>query len=76
LQSLFAEHGGVESAEVITDRVTGRSRGFGFVQMATDEGTRAAISALNGFDMNGRALVVNEARAPQRGAGDSREYRG
>ena len=71
LESLFAEHGSVETAEVITDRATGRSRGFGFVQMSNDEEMTTAIEALNGHDMNGRPLVVNEARerAP-RGGGD------
>ena len=62
LQSLFGEYGAVDSAEVITDRATGRSRGFGFVQMASDDGTDAAINALNGHDLDGRSLVVNEAR--------------
>jgi RNA recognition motif-containing protein len=80
LQSLFGEYGGVESAEVITDRVTGRSRGFGFVQMSTDAATDAAIAALNGYDIDGRALVVNEARArePNRGGstGGGRGYHG
>ena len=71
LQALFAEHGEVVSAEVITDRVTGRSRGFGFVQMETDEASDAAIEALNGHDMNGRAIIVNEARerTPRFGGG-------
>ena len=68
LQNMFAEHGGVKNAEVISDRETGRSRGFGFVEMESDEGTQAAIAALNGKDMGGRALTVNEAgnelRAP------------
>ena len=59
---MFAEHGGVRSAEVISDRETGRSRGFGFVEMESDEGTQAAIAAMNGKDMGGRALTVNEAR--------------
>jgi cold-inducible RNA-binding protein len=59
---MFAEHGGVRSAEVISDRETGRSRGFGFVEMETDEGTEAAIAAMNGRDIGGRALTVNEAR--------------
>ena len=59
---MFAEHGGVRSAEVISDRETGRSRGFGFVEMETDEGTQAAINAMNGRDIGGRALTVNEAR--------------
>ena len=62
LQSMFAEHGGVRTAEVISDRETGRSRGFGFVEMESDEGTEAAIAAMNGRDMGGRALTVNEAR--------------
>ena len=71
LQALFAEHGDVVSAEVITDRVTGRSRGFGFVQMETDEANDAAIEALNGHDMEGRAIIVNEARerTPRFGGG-------
>jgi RNA recognition motif-containing protein len=62
LQGMFAEHGAVRTAEVISDRETGRSRGFGFVEMDSDEGTQAAIAAMNGRDMNGRALTVNEAR--------------
>jgi len=62
LESLFAEHGSVNTAEVVTDRSTGRSRGFGFIQMSNDEETAAAIDALNGHDMSGRPLVVNEAR--------------
>lgn len=74
LQSLFAEHGEVASAEVISDRVTGRSRGFGFVQMESDDGASAAIEALHGKEVNGRALVVNEAQErPQSGGwGESR----
>ena len=62
LEAMFAPHGAVRSAEVISDRETGRSRGFGFVEMETDEGLQAAISALNGQEMNGRPLTVNEAR--------------
>jgi RNA recognition motif-containing protein len=62
LQSLFAEHGTVQSAQVIMDRDTGRSKGFGFVEMNDDEQAQAAIKALNGRDANGRALNVNEAR--------------
>jgi RNA recognition motif-containing protein len=62
LESLFSAHGTVQSAEVISDRDTGRSRGFGFVEMSTDEGCQAAIQALNGADMDGRAITVNEAR--------------
>lgn len=61
LQQLFAQHGTVESARVLTDRETGRSRGFGFVEMADDE-ARNAMSALNNSDIGGRNIVVNEAR--------------
>ncbi len=69
LEQLFAAHGTVESAEVITDRMTGRSKGFGFVEMGSDQEAQAAIAALNGKDHNGRALTVNEAkpRAPRSG---------
>ena len=62
LSELFSAHGTVEEAKVVADRETGRSRGFGFVEMANDDEARAAIEALNGTDMNGRNLVVNEAR--------------
>ena len=62
LQELFAEHGTVESAQVISERDTGRSRGFGFVEMAAAENAEAAITALNGREVGGRALTVNEAR--------------
>jgi RNA recognition motif-containing protein len=62
LEQLFAAHGTVQSAEVIADRDTGRSKGFGFVQMASDEEAQAAIAALNGQDHGGRALTVNEAK--------------
>jgi len=71
LESLFNAHGEVVSAEIIEDRETGRSRGFGFVQMNSDEDSDRAIEALNGTDMGGRSLVVNEARErqPRRGGG-------
>jgi len=62
LQELFAQAGTVESASVVEDRDTGRSRGFGFVEMATKEEGQAAIAQLNGKEVNGRALTVNEAR--------------
>src|SRR5262245_25555339 len=62
LQDLFAAHGSVTSAEVISDRMTGRSKGFGFVEMGTDEEAQAAITALNGQENNGRTLTVNEAK--------------
>jgi len=62
LQALFEPHGTVQSAEVIADRDTGRSKGFGFVQMGSDAEAQAAIAALNGQDHAGRALTVNEAK--------------
>src|SRR6201991_4964943 len=62
LEQLFAQHGTVQSAEVIQDRDTGRSKGFGFVQMGSDDEAQAAIAALNGQEVDGRALTVNEAK--------------
>ena len=62
LQTLFAEAGTVESASVIEDRETGRSRGFGFIEMATKEEGAAAIEKFNGHDLSGRALKVNAAK--------------
>jgi RNA recognition motif-containing protein len=62
LEQLFSAHGTVESAKVIMDRDTGRSKGFGFVEMSTDEEAQASITALDGKDCGGRALKVNEAR--------------
>ena len=62
LEQMFSEFGEVVSANVITDRDTGRSRGFGFVEMAEGAAAEKAIEALNGKDMGGRALTVNEAR--------------
>jgi RNA recognition motif-containing protein len=74
LQRLFEEYGAVRSAEVMMDRVTGRSRGFAFVEMEEDGASAAAIDALNGKELNGRQLVVNEARErtprPHSGARD------
>lgn len=66
LESLFGAHGEVTKAQVITDRETGRSRGFGFVEMSTSEAARAATDALNGKDVDGRALTVNEAKERSR----------
>lgn len=63
LRELFVSHGEVQSAQVIMDRETGRSKGFGFVEMSDAAQAQAAIDALNGNDINGRALTVNEARA-------------
>ena len=67
LRVAFAQHGNVDSAQVIMDRQTGRSRGFGFVEMPDSGEAQAAISALNGADLQGRPLTVNEAkpRAPR-----------
>jgi RNA recognition motif-containing protein len=62
LEQLCSPHGTVQSAEVIQDRDTGRSKGFGFVQMGSDAEAQAAIAALNGQDVDGRALTVNEAK--------------
>lgn len=62
LEQLFSEHGAVSSAQVIMDRETGRSRGFGFVEMDNDDEGRAAIEALDGHDVGGRNMKVNEAK--------------
>ena len=62
LSKMFEAHGTVESAQVIMDRDTGRSKGFGFVEMKTEQEAQAAITALNGQDAGGRALKVNEAK--------------
>ena len=62
LEQLFAQFGTVQSAQVIMDRDTGRSKGFGFVEMDSGEQAQAAITALNGREVDGRALTVNEAR--------------
>jgi RNA recognition motif-containing protein len=75
LEQLFGEHGTVESAQVIADRDTGRSKGFGFVEMKTEQEAQAAMAALNGKDMNGRNLTVNEAK-PREDRGGGRGGRG
>lgn len=76
LRGLFAQHGEVNFARVITEQETGRSKGFGFVEMNNDEQANAAITALNGFEMNGRKLTVNQAREreqrPRTGGGNFR----
>ena len=70
LSQLFTQHGAVTSATVITDKMTGRSKGFGFVEMSSDQEAQAAIAALNGKDYSGRALTVNEAKPrPEGGRG-------
>jgi RNA recognition motif-containing protein len=69
LREIFSQHGEVTNASVVSDRDTGRSRGFGFVEMSDANAGNAAIAALNGFSMNGRALVVNEARPREERSG-------
>ena len=69
LNDLFSQHGRVESCRLITDRDTGRSKGFGFVEMSTDEEASQAISALSGKEHDGRALTVNEAKPQERRSG-------
>ena len=69
LNDLFAEAGNVSSAQVVTDRYTGQSRGFGFVEMASEDEAQQAIAAINGRNVGNRALVVNESRPREGGAG-------
>src|SRR5262249_36117891 len=69
LQRIFEPHGTVQSAQVIMDRDTGRSKGFGFVEMGSDQEAQAAIAALNGAEVDGRSLNVNEARPKPEGGG-------
>jgi RNA recognition motif-containing protein len=72
LRRLFEVHGTVTSAQVIMDRETGRSKGFGFVEMSSDQEAQAAIDGLNGKDHEGRPLTVNEARPKTEGGGGRR----
>jgi cold-inducible RNA-binding protein len=84
LRSMFEPYGAVDSALIVTDRNTGRSRGFGFVEMSDNGAADTAITALNGKDMGGRSLTVNEARpkmesgrgGPRGGSGRRDDYRG
>jgi RNA recognition motif-containing protein len=77
LEQLLSQHGTVQSAEVISDRMTGRSKGFGFVEMGSDDEAQAAIAALNGQEHGGRALTVNEAKPREdRGGGGGGGGRG
>mgnify|MGYP003353645942 CR=1 FL=1 len=78
LEELFAAYGEVRSAQVIMDRDTGRSKGFGFVEMSTPEEAKAAITALNGSQMDGRPLTVNEAKPqePRTGGGGGGRFGG
>jgi cold-inducible RNA-binding protein len=74
LREMFAQAGQVDSAKVITDRDTGRSKGFGFVEMSTEQEAQNAITKFNGADFDGRSLTVNEARpmVPREGGGGGR----
>jgi RNA recognition motif-containing protein len=76
LQQMFEAHGTVQSAQVIMDRDTGRSKGFGFVEMGSDAEAQAAINAMNGNEIDGRALTVNEARPKEGGGGGGGGGRG
>jgi RNA recognition motif-containing protein len=77
LEELFAEHGRVQSAQVVMDRDTGRSKGFGFVEMSDNGQAQAAIAALNQKEVDGRSLTVNEARPrEERSGGGGRSYGG
>ena len=75
LEEMFAPHGSVQSAQVIKDRDTGRSKGFGFVEMSSEQEAHTAINALNGQQSNGRSLTVNEAKPPAERTG-SRAFSG
>ncbi len=74
LNDLFAEHGQVNSVAIITDRITGRSRGFGFVEMPDDTEAKAAMGAVDGTEIDGRTLKVNEARAREERTGGGGRY--
>jgi RNA recognition motif-containing protein len=76
LEQLFGQHGTVQSAQIIMDRDTGRSKGFGFVEMGSDQEAQAAITALNLKEVEGRCLTVNEARPRPEGGGRSGGARG
>ena len=76
LEDLFAQAGTVTSSQVVTDRYTGESRGFGFVEMSTEAEAQAAISAFNGKDHGGRTLTVNESKPREGGGGGGGGYRG
>ena len=72
LKTLFAQHGTVESVSILMDKFSGRSRGFGFVEMATDEEAKVAVEKLNGYNLDSRDLVVNEARPQEERTGERR----
>ena len=76
LQDLFSQYGEVKSAKIIKDQATGQSKGFGFVEMSSNDGGQQAMQALNGKEVEGRKIIVNEARPPQKksGGGGPRRY--
>ncbi len=79
LRDIFGAHGEVSEASVITDNATGRSKGFGFIEMASEEGAKAAVESLNDTNLGGRNLIVNEARErearpPREGGGGRNRY--
>ncbi len=76
LEKLFQSHGSVQSVQVIMDRETGRSKGFGFVEMDSGQEAQAAIAALNGQEVSGRRLTVNEARPREERSGGNRGFAG
>lgn len=76
LESLFSQAGSVVSANIITDKFTGRSRGFGFVEMANNDEAQAAIERFNGAEVQGRPLTVNEAKPQERSGGGGRSFGG
>ncbi len=76
LEQLFSQYGSVESAQVIVDRDTGRSKGFGFVEMSSDQEAQTAIAELNGTEVSSRTLTVNEARPKESGGGGRGGSRG
>ncbi len=76
LEQLLSQHGTVESAEIISDRMTGRSKGFGFVEMSSDQEAQTAISALNGEEYQGRTITVNEAKPRESRSGGGGGYGG
>ena len=76
LMNLFTEHGGVTSAKILKDKMNGRSKGFGFVEMEDDEAAKAAIAALNETEVQGRKLIVNESQPRQEGDFKKRSFGG
>jgi cold-inducible RNA-binding protein len=76
LEALFGQAGAVSSVNIISDKFTGRSRGFGFVEMSSDQEAQAAIERFNGYDVQGRALTVNKAKPREERSGGGRSFGG